>query len=989
MSKRLAALALALAALAAPALSQTNPTGTLSGKVVDQQGLAVPGATVVAESPALQGVRTATSSVNGDYILPFLPPGDYTLTFEMTGFAAVRHPARVVIGQTVSVNATLALSTVSETVEVTAETVADFGQRAQVATNFKQELIEKLPLGRTFQSAALLTPGVTATGPQGAFVISGAPSFQNVFMINGVTVQDNLRSTPLNLFIEDALQETTTMTAAVSAEYGRFGGGVVNAITKSGGNELSGSFRVTLENDDWTALTPYPNDRRNDDVIPTWEATLGGPILKDKLWFFGATRLRNFNEAQQTTTTLVDYERQLDEKRYEGKLTFSPTTKHTLKAAYSWIDTVENGSKFGNVMDLASVYDRKLPQRLLSANYTGILSPSFFVEAQYSSRSFRFEGSGSQFTDPIQGTLLLDQSRSNNRYNSPTFCGVCGPEERDNQNVVLKASYFLSTGRAGSHNVVGGVDVFDDKRKANNHQSGSDFRIFTTSAIIQGQTIFPVLDNRTLIRWTPIFEESQGNRFRTISLFLNDQWTLDRHFTFNLGLRYDKNDGEDASGNDVVKDSAWSPRLAATFDPKGDGTWTANVSYAKYVTAIANGVGDSAAAGGQPATIDYEYLGPAVNTGNPASPLPTDEALGILWGWWNANGGTSRPISGTPSVPGVNFRIGDRLSSPNVQEVTLGVSRRLGTRGLVRVDGVWRTFGDFYALRRDLSTGQVQDQFGRSFDLGVYENVGEPLERKYRGLNVLLGYRPWSDLNLGGNYTLSRTEGNFDGETGASGPGASGILSYPEYLDPAWNLSYGDLATDVRHRLRLYGTWRLPVPAVAGAFDLGGIYVYNSGAPYAFAPAPNSTIDPRPYVTNPGYATPPSQVVYWFIPRDELRTEDLHRVDLSLNWSRRLGVRKAEVFVRGRVLNVFDRDALTNATGGQERTGETGCGTGGCLDTTIQTNRNSSTLARFNPFTDTPVEGVHWRRGAAFGTATSRWAYQYPRSFDVSFGIRF
>jgi hypothetical protein len=982
---RLFVLAGALVLLALPAFPQTNPTGTISGKIVDQQGLAVPGAQVTVQSPVLQGTRSATSSVNGDYIIPFLPPGDYTVTIEMSGFGTVQSPARVAIGQTATIDASLALSTVTETVEVTAESTADFGQKAQVSTNFKQELIEKLPLGRTFQAAALLTPGVQNTGPQGALAISGAMSYQNLFMINGVTVQDNIRSTPFNLFIEDALQETTTTTAAVSAEFGRFGGGVVNAITKSGGNEFSGSFRLTFENDDWTALTPYPGDKRSDDVIPTYEATLGGPILKDKLWFFGATRLRDFREARQTTTTLIDYDRQLNEKRYEGKLTFSPTTKHTFKGAYSWIDSAEDGNVFGNIMDIASVVNRTLPQRLLSLNYTGIVSPSFFVEAQYSSRSFKFENSGSQFTDPIKGTLLLDQSRGNNRYNSPTFCGVCGPEGRDNQNVVLKASYFLSTASAGSHNLVGGVDVFDDKRKVNNHQSGSDYRIFTTSAIIQGETLFPVLDSRSFIRWTPIFEESQGNRFRTWSFFLNDAWTLDKHWSFNAGLRYDKNDGQDASGNEVVKDAAWSPRLAATFDPKGDGTWTASASYAKYVTAIANSVGDSAAAGGQPATIDFDYLGPTVNTGSPANPLPTDQALQILWDWFNANGGTNRPIRGTPSVPGVNFQVGDRLSSPNVQEFTLGLSRRLGTRGLVRVDGVFRTYGEFYALQRDLSTGKVQDQFGRSFDLGIYGNVNEPLERKYKGVNAQLSYRPIDALNIGANYTLSKTEGNFDGETGASGPGASGILSYPEYFETDWNLSYGNLVTDVRHRARLFGTWRLPLSPSIGNFDLGGIYIFNSGAPYAVS----GLVDTRPYVTNPGYATPPASQTYWFQARDFYQVEDLHRVDLSLNWARRIGIRKAEIFFRGRVLNVFNRDAFTNATGGAERTGEAGCGTGGCIDTTILTNRTDSTLARFNPFTETPVEGVNWKKGTAFGNANSRYAYQYPRSFDFSIGFRF
>jgi hypothetical protein len=305
----------------------------------------------------------------------------------------------------------------------------------------------------------------------------------------------------------------------------------------------------------------------------------------------------------------------------------------------------------------------------------------------------------------------------------------------------------------------------------------------------------------------------------------------------------------------------------------------------------------------------------------------------------------------------------------------------------VRVDGVFRTYGDFYALQRDLSTGKVKDQFGRSFDLGIYGNVNEPLERRYKGVNAQLSYRPIDALNIGANYTLSDTKGNFDGETGASGPGASLILSYPEYFNTAWNLSYGNLVTDVRHRARVFGTWRLPLPPAAGNFDLGGIYIFNSGATYAWAT--NGSVDTRPYVTNPGYSTPPASVTYWFIPRDAIRMADLHRVDLSLNWAHRLGIRKAEVFFRGRVLNVFNRDALTNATGGGERTGEAGCGTGGCIDTTVLSNRTDSTLARFNPFTDTPVEGVNWKKGTAFGKPNSRYAYQYPRSYDFSIGFRF
>ena len=122
MSKRLFALAGAPLLFALPVFAQTNPTGTLSGKITDAQGLPVPGATVSAQSVVLQGVRTAVTSTNGDYIVPFLPPGDYSVGVELSGFAPVKHTARIAIGQTATVNATLSVSTVSETVEVSAET---------------------------------------------------------------------------------------------------------------------------------------------------------------------------------------------------------------------------------------------------------------------------------------------------------------------------------------------------------------------------------------------------------------------------------------------------------------------------------------------------------------------------------------------------------------------------------------------------------------------------------------------------------------------------------------------------------------------------------------------------------------------------------------------------------------------------------------------------------------------------------------------------
>jgi Carboxypeptidase regulatory-like domain/TonB dependent receptor-like, beta-barrel len=990
---------LALLVAAGPVLAQTVPTGTIAGKATDQQGLAMPGVTVTVESPALQGTRTAITSANGDYIFPFLPPGDYSVTFTLTGFNTLKQTHRVSPGQTVTVNPSLNVSTVSETVTVTGTPTGDIGQGAQVATSFKQDLMNKLPVNRTLNAAVLLAPGVEGSGPNGNISINGAMSFESLYLINGVVVNENIRGQANDLFIEDALQETAITTAAVSAEYGRFQGGVVSALTKSGGNAVSGSARMTVDNDKWTALTPYSGDHplpgqppaRTDKIVPTYEFTLGGPIKKDKLWFFGAARMRDFQRSLSTSFTTIGFINDRDQKRFEGKLTFSPTTNHTFKGAYTKVKDSEAGNSFGSILDLASTVNRKTPQDLLSANYTGIITSHFFVEAQYSRRRFTFVNSGSQFTDLIKGTLLLDQSRGNARYNSPTFCGVCDPEKRDNQNIIAKASYFLSTGSAGSHNIVGGVDVFDDKRFANNHQSGSDFRIFTTSAILQGSTIFPVMDQNTFIRWTPIFVGSEGNRFRILSFFLNDAWTFNKHLTLNLGVRYDKNDGENSVHVKTVKDSAFSPRLSATLDPKGDGKLQFNASYAQYVAAVANGVADSASPGGQPATIDFDYLGPTINLGNPANPVPLDQAINTVFTWFNANGGTNRATRGAPSIPGVNTKVGDGLKSPNSREVSLGFSVRLGQRGSMRLDGIHREFHDFYVTQVDLSTGRVADPNGKLFDVQVTENTDD-LIRTYNGVNFQIGYRPSNRLGIGGNYTYGHLKGNIEGENGGSGPTQSGLLSYPEYFQRSWQVPEGDLSIDIRHKVRAWATWDIPVPAAIGTTTLGVLEFFNTGAPYGSA----GTINTQPFVTNPGYVTPPASETYWFEPRDKYRLANLWRTDLALNWSRRLGVRNSELFLRGTILNVFNRLELTNFTyGGADGT----CGTGGCINTTIQTNRQVTSLPRFNPFTETPVEGVNWRKAPntaaaglpsnGFGTPTSRFAYQTPRTYGFSFGVRF
>ena len=299
----------------------------------------------------------------------------------------------------------------------------------------------------------------------------------------------------------------------------------------------------------------------------------------------------------------------MDDKRFEGKLTWAATPKHTFKGAFTKRNRDETNNTFGDVMDRDSFYDSGQPEDLLSANYTGILSSKFFVEAQYSRRRLSFVGSGARFTDIERGTMIQDRSRDSARWNSPTFCAVCGiteedvaagklnEEKRNNQNLILEGSNFLSTSGFGSHTLVFGVDAFEDSRKNDNWQSGSGFRLLASNSIIRGENLYPVVipgtsdrdTGASYILWTPLFESSQGSKLRTYSAFLNDSWRLSDHFSFNAGVRWDRTDEKDQQRNKVTDDQAISPRLAASFDPKGDGTWSFNAGFARYVIPVVSG----------------------------------------------------------------------------------------------------------------------------------------------------------------------------------------------------------------------------------------------------------------------------------------------------------------------------------------------------------------------------------------------------------------
>ena len=421
---------------------------------------------------------------------------------------------------------------------------------------------------------------------------------------------------------------------------------------------------------------------------------------------------------------------------------------------------------------------------------------------------------------------------------------------------------MLSSRGSGSHTLLFGYDTFNDKRFANNHQSGSDYRILGTSSIIRGTDIYPRwLPGSTTIQWNPIATGTEGTNFRTNAIFLNDTWRWTDRVTVSLGLRWDKNQGKDSAGRTVADDSAFSPRLGVVWDPAGNGLWAISGSFSKYVAGLNNSIADSSSAAGNPATIQFAYNGPAINPDIAAASLVTpDVALQQLFAWFNANGGTSMTPTSS-SVPGVSVQIPNSLTSPNVRAYAGGISRQLGGRAVVRADYSYRDYRDFYSSRIDRSTGIVTDQFGNRADLAILENTND-LKRRYSGVTISGRYRINSRSDAGGSYTLSRLWGNFDGENSASGPLTSDLFQYPEYREARWFSPEGDLAADQRHRAILwlnYGVPKIEGLTISVLQDLATGLPYGAGGGLPSGQSgfsASATVDARRYVTDPGYATP-------------------------------------------------------------------------------------------------------------------------------------
>ncbi len=650
-----------------------------------------------------------------------------------------------------------------------------------------------------------------------------------------------------------------------------------------------------------------------------YEATIGGYILKDALWFFGAGRdLSNSTSDQLITPGQPDagiaYPSSSSQTRLEGKLTGSITPNHRIMFSYLDIDQENtNSTNFGPAADEAGlVGSRQDPQKGLSLTYTGVLSDNFFLEALYSKRELSFIGAGGVNTE-LGGSPIWDLLESIT-YNDAWFDGAGPPAERDNENYYAKASYFFSG--SGTHDLVFGVDYFDDQNTENNRQMASGYAyapFVETDYSTPGEPLVVVDTYGGYIIWGDVLEESIGSHVETTSIYANDTWRINDKLTVNLGLRYDKNDATDQAGLKTVDDYRISPRVSGSYDVKGDGSIVVTAGFNRYVTSITQNQGTAGSAAGNPVYNWYLYDGPTYVAGTPEYPTNSD-ALDAMFDWFfNVYGGVNNlDLAYYISIPGLTPRVGDDLRAPYADEITVGAAFRLGTRGVVRADYVQREFGSFYAsVITPGNSVEVPGSGGAMLDQAVYINDDSIYNRKYNALMGRFDYRIGSHWNIGANYTWSEAKGNLNGETFDSGPVPGSFFEYTEYKEAEWNVPNGLLGVDQTHKFRAWVVWDA-IATTHHNLSFSLLQSFLSGSPYSAIGRVN-VID---YVGDPadfGYVNSPAAPNYFFSKRGAFRTEDVTRTDLSLNYSFFINMLggQLELFLQPEVLNVFNEQAVT------------------------------------------------------------------------------
>lgn len=891
-SKVAALVAIALL-VASGSFAQT--TGRIEGTVQDSNGAPLPGVTLTATGPTLPGQITVYSGDDGRFRMLAVPVGTYTVTATLDGFNTVeQRDIRVGIDRSVSLSLTLTAAFAGEVTVLGEAPVVDTTS-ATSGLNVTAETFERIPLQRDFYKVAQISTGATGDDTVGA-TIYGSTGAENQYIIEGLNTTGAELGNQGKDINFDFIQEVEIKTGGLPAEYGRLTGGLLNAITKSGGNEFSGdvfAFYSDFADDKTGPDRPRSTTRvvGPDSSLEDLGVDLGGYFVKDKVWFFAAyaqkdepqvhTVVQDLGPGAPVAGDVIKEERESD--LYAGKLTWRINSSNNLSASIFG----DPEDREGPVLGISGTEETWRGTRELGSDdyvvrYDGVFGGSWVVEGLYGlhQEEDNTDGLGAgrpQFIDQRATPTLLSNG-----------FGFYQQQEFERESVKADVSKFL-----GKVELKFGVDQEDTSAVNNNFNGGAGQRIYIFDqdgrADVRDEATtyyrhryyiddqapgFNRNDPSTWVIAAPL--TSEPNSVSTAA-YAQGSIKLASNFTLNLGVRYERQEINDRSGNTAIDiDDNWAPRIGFAWDPGADGRSKLYGAYGRYYENVPLDI-NIRAFGGEITCFCYNF-----------SPDPNDylqdpnapRAPSLL-------GGSLEPVD-----PG--------LKGQYIDEYLLGYEYEVLPNFALGIQATYRDLGrvieDFLVIEEGnyFIANPGEGQFGRTVTFYDYSTAPAPkAKREFTGVEINAKKRYSDGWQLYASYLWSELEGNYDGlfqnSTGQLDPNINSAFDYADFLVNA----NGKLSTDREHQFKVNGSYTLQDGPLKD-LTLGLSAYYATGFP----------------ATAMGYSFLYQNWEYYLTPRGSVgRHPDSYEADFHVDYPIRFG-NDLELQLILDVFNLLDRQGI-------------------------------------------------------------------------------
>jgi len=918
-------------ALTLPVAAQEQ-TGQIQGAVKDSSGAVLPGVTVEITNTSTGSVAaTVVTDANGIYRVPGLRPGKYEALAKLQGFTPAKtENIELRLGQILTIDLALAVGGVTETVSVTAESpIIDTKQSAR-NTNITAETFEKLPKGRDFSTIVTQAPGANNEPRSGGISIDGSSASENRWIIDGAETTNINQGTSAKTLVTDFVEEVQVKSSGYAAEYGGATGGVINVVTRSGSNRFRGDVLTyfsgdKLDSDFRNNLRLKPSNSREaeyvtypEDKYTRWEPgiSLGGPIVKDKLWFFGSylatledtDRTVTFRSNQSTRT----FNRKDTTHYSSNNLTAQLTNDFRLKFAVNLSPKKEEGrlpaiDGSGSPTALYSI-DQELPSASYSGNADYVINSNWFagVRGGYFVRDAHesgvFEGTRYVFNDSTNiGMAGVPESlqRPTGFSNALTNSRI-DHNKQERFNVQADTTIYANFG--GTHAFKGGfqMDYIAQDILSGNQGNVINLRWGQRQSATSPTGAFgyyQVTSNGVFPDLGFITQGKVGNT--NVGLFFQDAWTINNKFTLNLGLRTENESVPSYSNDPSLPDPAHeftfgdklAPRVGFAWDLTGDGKNKVYGNWGIFYDILKLELGLTSFGGDK--WIEHYYT---LDTPN-----------------WD-----TLDVSGCPpACPGTKFRevdfrhpsnesIDPSMDPMKLQEWSFGYERELAPRigGFARyvhkqVDVAIEDIGTLDATGNEIYViGNPGLHNGATFqvsDSGETRPFPKAV-RDYDALELGVDKRFSNNWGLKGSYTLSRLYGNYSGlsqsdENGRTQPNIGRNFDYPLMsFDENGDVVLGRLATDRPHQFKLQGIYAFNFGTTVGAN-----YYLASGTP----------------VSREARFIPGSNYPVQYLGRlSDGRTPVFSQTDLNVQHALKLGGDR-QIVLSFNVINLFDQKTAT------------------------------------------------------------------------------